>query len=128
MSENMIDDYRLSWALRYIREARVELKAAKKMPYIGPRLVLEAVRKARNAVHYSLGAPSYIEKIIEDSYGNGKTIGDPVLRCLVRVEEKIQRMTKPGDIEETVTMEQADNLVQLASDIVKTLTGEEVKD
>jgi hypothetical protein len=110
-----------------MREARAELEAAKEMPYIAPSLVLEAVRKARNAVHYSLGEPAFIEKIIEETDGKRNRIGDPVLRCLVRVDEKVQQMMKLEKTEE-LAMKQADNLIHLASEIVETLTGEEIKD
>ena len=44
----MMDEYRKGWALRYLREAKAELEAAKKIPYMAPSLVLEAIRKARN--------------------------------------------------------------------------------
>jgi hypothetical protein len=57
----MMDDYRRSWALRYLREAKAELQAARKMPYMAPSLVLEAIRKARNAIYYSLGEPAFVE-------------------------------------------------------------------
>lgn len=124
----MIDEYRLGWALRYLREARAELEAAKKIPYMAPSLVLKAVRKARNAVHYSLGEPTFIEKIVEEADGNRQRIDDPVLRCLVRVEDRVQQMRKLKRGEGEVAMKKADNLVQLASEIVETLTGEEVKD
>lgn len=124
----MIGDYRRGWALRYLREARAELEAARKMPYIAPSLVLEAVRKAQNAIHYSLGEPAFIENIIKETNGKTQTIGDPVLRCLVRVEKMVQRLTQPEEGDVQTAMKQADHLVQLASDIVETLTGEEVKD
>jgi hypothetical protein len=43
----MMDKYRRAWALRYLREAKAELEAARKIPYMAPSLVLEAIRKAR---------------------------------------------------------------------------------
>jgi hypothetical protein len=42
-----MDGYRKGWALRYLREAKAELEAARKIPYMAPSLVLEAIRKAR---------------------------------------------------------------------------------
>jgi hypothetical protein len=41
----MMDQYRKGWAFRYLREARAELEAAQKIPYMAPSLVLEAIRK-----------------------------------------------------------------------------------
>lgn len=123
----MIDEYRRSWALRYLREAKAELEAARKMPYIAPSLVLESVRKARNAIHYSLGEPAFIENIIKETAGKTQIISDPVLRCLIGIEETVQLLQLQEANGETA-MKQADNLIQLASDIVETLTGEKVKD
>lgn len=124
----MMDDYRRSWALRYLREAKAELEAARKMPYIAPSLVLEAVRKARNAVYYSLGEPAFIENIIKETWEKTQTISDPVLRCLIGIEETVQELNQLKQADGETTMKQADNLIELASDIVETLTGEIAKD
>jgi len=124
----MMDDYRRSWALRYLREARAELEAARKMPYIAPSLVLEAVRKARNAIYYSLGEPAFIENIIKETSEKTQTISDPVLRCLIGIEETVQELNQLKQADGETTMKQADNLIELASDIVETLTGEIAKD
>lgn len=124
----MMDEYRRSWALRYLREAKAELEAARKMPYMAPSLVLEAVRKARNAIHYSLGEPAFIENVIRETSEKTQAIGDPVLRCLVGIEEMVQQLLRLQEANGETAMKQADNLIQLASDIVETLTGEKVKD
>lgn len=123
-----MDEYRKGWALRYLREAKAELEAARKLPYIAPSLLLEAVRKARNAIHYSLGEPAFIENIIKETDGETHAIGDPVLRCLVGVEETVQRLMNLEEGDGVAVMKKADNLIQLASEIVETLTGEKVKD
>ena len=123
-----MDDYRRGWALRYLREARAELEAARKMPYIAPSLVLEAVRKARNAIYYSLGEPAFIENIIKETSEKTQTISDPVLRCLIGIEETVQEINQLRKADGETTMKQADNLIELASDIVETLTGEIIKD
>jgi hypothetical protein len=124
----MMDDYRRGWALRYLREARAELEAARKMPYIAPSLVLEAVRKARNAIYYSLGEPAFIENIVKETSKKTQTISDPVLRCLIGIEETVQELNQLKQANGETTMKQADNLIELASDIVETLTGEIAKD
>jgi len=124
----MMDDYRRSWALRYLREARAELEAARKMPYIAPSLVLEAARKARNAIYYSLGEPAFIENIIKETSEKTQTISDPVLRCLIGIEETVKELNQLKQADGETTMKQADNLIELASDIVETLTGEIAKD
>jgi len=124
----MMDRYRKGWALRYLREAKAELEAAKKIPYMAPSLVLEAVRKARNAIYYSLGEPSFIEIVVREIAEKTQTIDDPVLRALVEIEGTVQQLLQVEEVDGEKVMKQADNIVQLASDIVETLTGEKIED
>lgn len=126
----MMDEYRRGWALRYLREAKAELEAARKMPYMAPSLVLEAIRKARNAIYYSLGEPAFVEIVIKEAAEKIQThaIDDPVLKCLVEIEEIVDQLTQVEEMDGERAMKQADSLVQLASDIVETLTGEKIEE
>ena len=92
----MVDEYRKGWALRYLREAKAELIAAQKTPYMAPSLILEAVRKAQVAIYYSLGDPAFVETIVRQTIGKKKVVEDPVLRCLVEIERTVQRVARAG--------------------------------
>jgi len=118
----MMDGYRKGWALRYLREAKAELEAARKMPYMAPSLLLEAIRKARNAIYYSLGEPAFIELLIRDEAGKPKRTDDAVLRFLVEIEAVVQQLSQLEEVNDEAIMKQADTLVQIATDIVETLT------
>ena len=124
----MMDEYRKGWALRYLREAKAELEAARNMPYMAPSLVLEAIRKARNAIYYSLGEPAFIEIVIRETAEKTQEIVDPVLRCLVEIAEAVQQLAQVEEIDGEKAMKQADSLIHLASDIVEALTGEKIED
>ena len=124
----MMDEYRKGWALRYLREAKAELEAARNMPYMAPSLVLEAIRKARNAIYYSLGEPAFIEIVIRETAEKTQEIADPVLRCLVEIAEAVQQLAQVEEIDGEKAMKQADSLIQLASDIVEALTGEKIEE
>jgi hypothetical protein len=124
----MMDAYRKGWAHRYLREAKAELEAAKKMPYIAPSLVFEAIRKARNAIHYSLGEPAFIEPVIREAAEKPQMINDPFLKFLVNIEEMLQEFTQLGEVDGEKALKKADSLIQLASDIVETLTQEKIED
>jgi hypothetical protein len=125
----MMDEYRRSWALRYLREAKAELQAARKMPYMAPSLVLEAIRKARNAIYYSLGEPAFVEIVVRETAEKMQApISDPVLKFLVEIEAMFQQLTQVEEVDGEKAMKQADDLVHLASDIVETLTEEKVED
>jgi hypothetical protein len=123
-----MDGYRKGWSLRYLREARAELEAAREMPYMAPSLVLESIRKARNAIYYSLGDPAFIEIVVREAAEKTEAIEDPVLKCLVEVEETVQRLGQMQEINGEKVMKQADNLVQLATDIVETLTEQKIEE
>ncbi len=125
-----MDPYRRGWALRYLREAKAELEAARKMPYMAPSLVMESIRKARNAIYYSLGEPAFIEALVREAAEKTQTspIQDPILKFLVEIEELVQQLSQLEEVDEEKAMKQADNLVSLATDIVETLTGEKNED
>jgi len=124
----MMDEYRMGWAFRYLREAKAELEAARKMPYMAPSLVLEAIRKARNAIYYSLGEPAFIEIVIREAAEKTQTISDPVLRFLVEIEEMVQQLAQVEEVDGEKAVKQADDIIQIASDIVETLTGKKIED
>ncbi len=119
-----INAFRKGWALRYIREARAELMAAEKTPSIANSLVTEALRKAQAAIYYSLGDPAFVESIVYQAFYEQQPTGDPVLKCLVGIEHTIQSLSQMPDSESTSKMQQADNVVQIATDIVELFTGE----
>jgi hypothetical protein len=123
----MMDEYRRGWANRYLREAKAELEAARKMPYMAPSLMLEAIRKARNAIYYSLGEPAFIEILIREELGKPKPASDFILRFLIEMEETVQQLGQLEEINEGVMMQQADTIVQVASEFVETLTGEQAE-
>jgi hypothetical protein len=125
-----MDPYRRGWALRYLREAKAELEAAKKMPYMAPSLVIEAIRKARNAIYYSLGEPAFIEIVIREAAEKTQqqATNDPLLKWLIEIEEMIMQLAQLEGVDSEKAMKQADNLVELASDVVETFTGENARD
>jgi len=122
----LINGYRKGWALRYIREAKAELTAAQKTPYLASSLILEAVRKAQAAVYFSLGDPASIEFIVHQTIQKRQFIEDPVLRCLAEMERTVQLVAMTPETERDRAFKQADDLIQIASDIVQLFTGEKV--
>jgi len=123
----MMDIYRKGWALRYLREAKAELEAARKIPYMAPSLLLEAIRKARSAIYYSLGEPAFIEVLLRDEVSKPRASNDTILRFLIEIEGAVQQLTQLEEINGDAVLQQADTLVQIASDIVETLTDERIE-
>jgi hypothetical protein len=119
-----INGYRKGWAIRYLREAKAELIAAQKTPYMAASLILEAMRKAQAAIYYSLGDPASLEAVVRQTILQKQSIKDPVLRCLVEIEKAVQEAVQTPGSNKEKAFQQADDLVQIASDIVKLLTDE----
>jgi hypothetical protein len=120
----MMDTYRKGWALRYLREAKAELEAARKIPYMAPSLVLEAIRKARNAIYYSLGEPAFIEILIREEVLKNPNTNDSVLRFLIELESIVQQISQLEEVNGDAMMKQADSIVDIATNIVETITDE----
>jgi len=120
----MIDGYRRGWAHRYLREAKAELEAAQKIPYMAPSLMLEAIRKARNAIYYSLGEPAFIEVLVRDEIAKPKQSNDTILRFLIEMEKTVQQIGELEEINGDAMMKQADTMVQVATEFVEALTEE----
>ena len=94
----MMDGYRRGWALRYLREAKAELEAARKMPYMAPSLVLESIRKAKNAIYYSLGEPAFIEVLIHEEVRKARPTNDTILRFLMEIERAVQQLMQLEEV------------------------------
>jgi hypothetical protein len=122
----LISDYQKGWALRYLREAKAELTAAQKTPYLAPSLIFEAMRKAQVAIYYSLGEPAFVEGIVHETIIKKQSIEDPILKCLVEIELSVQQLIQMPNANQENAMEQASEIIQIASDIVELFTNETV--
>jgi hypothetical protein len=123
---SMINEYHKGWALRYLREAKAELIAAKKSPYMAPSLILEAVKKAQAAIYHSLGDPLSIETIVHQTLHKKKLADEPTLKCLIEIERTIRNVARTAESEREKAFKQAGDLIQTATDIVELFTGERV--
>jgi hypothetical protein len=94
---------------------------------MAPSLMLEAIRKARNAIYYSLGEPAFIETLIRDEMGKPKTEKDVILKFLIEIEETVQQLSQIEEVNSDALMKQATSLVQVASEFVETLTEEKAE-
>jgi hypothetical protein len=120
----MMDQYRKGWAFRYLREAKAELEAAQKMPYMAPGLLLEAIRKARNAIYYSLGEPAFIEILLRDEITKNPQTNDSILKFLIELESTVEALSHIEEVNSNAMMKQADALVNVATEFVEILTQE----
>jgi hypothetical protein len=86
-------------------------------------LILEAMRKAQAAIYYSLGDPSSLESIVRQTIFKKQAVKDPILHCLVEIERTVQEVAQTSNSSKDRAFKQAEDLIQIASDIVKLFTG-----
>lgn len=119
-----MDGYRKGWATRYLREAKAELSAAKKTPYLAIGFMVEAISKAQAAIYYSLGDPTFIVPIVHETITTRKKVEDPILRFLVETEKFLQCLAQNPKADNEKTMEQVKDIIEFTSEIVELFGGE----
>ena len=119
-----MDGYRKGWANRYLREARAELIAAKKTPYMAAGFIIEALTKAQAAIYYSLGDPAFIVPIVHETFRTGQHVDEPILNFLVEIEKTLQQLAQEPNTDNEKTMEQVNDIIEFTSEIVGLFGGE----
>jgi hypothetical protein len=119
-----MDDYRKGWAVRYIREAKAELIAAKKTPYMAAGFIMEALSKAQAAIYYSLGDPAVIAPIVQETLQTTSNVKEPILNFLVEIEKALQQMAQCATVDNEKTIEHVNDIIEFTSEIVELFGGE----
>lgn len=120
---SVIDNYRRGWALRQLREAKAELTAAQLNRDMARELIFNATRKAQSAIYHSLGNPASITTIVQQNISEGNLTEDPILKSLVEIEKSVQWIASlPSSSKSAMTV--AENIINVASEIVKLFTNE----
>ena len=119
-----MDVYRKGWAMRYLREAKAELTAAKKTPYMASGFIMEALTKAQASIYYSLGDPAYIIPIVHETRHTGQDVKEPVLNFLVEIEKTLQTLANNPMSDNEKILKQVSDIIDFASEIVELFAGE----
>ena len=119
-----IDGYRKGWATRYLREAKAELTAAKKTPYMATGFIIEALTKAQAAIYYSLGDPAFIVPIVHETLRTREHVEEPILNFLVEIEKTLQQLAHNPKTDNEKTMDHVNDIIEFTSKIVELFVGE----
>jgi hypothetical protein len=119
-----IDGYRKGWASRYLREAKAELTAAKKTPYMAAGFIIEALTKAQAAIYYSLGDPAVIASIVQETLQTPSGVKEPILNFLVEIEKSLQQMVQCPTVDSEKIIEHISDIIQFTFEIVELFCGE----
>ncbi|MCW4034472.1 MAG: hypothetical protein NWF03_03830 [Candidatus Bathyarchaeota archaeon] len=114
-----MDGYRKGWAVRYLREAKAELIAAKNTPYMAAGFIIEALSKAQAAIYYSLGDPSVIVPIVTEAIQSQQCIEEPVLNFLVEIEKALQQLAQNPKTDNEQAITQVNDIIEFTSEIVE---------
>jgi len=120
----MKNSYRKGWATRYLRESKAELIAAKKTPYMAAGFIIEALTKAQAAIYFSLGDPTFIVPIVNETLYTKQNVDDPILNFLVEIEKTLQQLAQNPTTENEKTLEQVSDIIEYTSEIVELLGSE----
>ena len=120
----MKNSYRKGWATRYLRESKAELIAAKKTPYMAAGFIIEALTKAQAAIYFSLGDPTFIVPIVNETLYTKQNIDEPILNFLVEIEKTLQQLAQNPTTENEKTLEQVGDIIEYTSEIVELLGSE----
>ena len=120
----MMNSYRKGWATRYLRESKAELIAAKKTPYMAAGFIIEALTKAQAAIYFSLGDPTFIVPIVNETLYTKQNVDDPILNFLVEIEKTLQQLAQNPTTENEKTLEQVGDIIEYTSEIVELLGSE----
>ena len=119
-----MDGYRKGWAQRYLREAKAELTAAKKTPYMAAGFLMEALTKAQASIYYSLGDPAFIVPIVHKTLHTTRDVKEPILNFLVEIEKTLQQFAHDPKMDNEKTLGQVNDIIEFASEIVELFGGE----
>ena len=116
-SDLLVDEYRKSWVLRYLREARADLEVAEETPYVEPDPLVEALKKTQLALQYLLGEPLIINRIVQVAALSEEEIKDPALQLLVEVKEALNRALNVEEKARESMIEYAEGILNLVSEV-----------
>ena len=118
-----VDGYRKGWASRYLREAKAELIAAKKTPYMATGFIIEALTKAQAAIYYSLGDPAFIVPIVHETLSTKEHVEEPILNFLIEIEKNLQQLAQDPNSDNEKIMEHVNDIIEFTSEIVELFGG-----
>lgn len=92
MPNLLIDDYRLNWCFRYLREAKADYECSKLVKTRSTCISLcsTALRKAQTAILYALGEPTYVYNSVVAVLEGTVETDEPLIRTLVSMERFIR--------------------------------------
>jgi len=128
MVDLICDEYRRAWALRYTREAGVDLALARQAVSIASVRDLStiALRKAQLAIQYALGQPDYLDVLVSEVLLERTSSREPLLSLLLKIKAVMRDISdaqSPLNKETIVAV--TETIVNASTAVIEAVIGEE---
>jgi len=128
MVDLICDEYRRAWAVRYSREAGVDLALARQAVSIASVRDLStiALRKAQLAIQYALGQPEYLDVLVSEVLLGRTSSREPLLSLLLKIRAAMHDISDPQSLlnKETIVAV-TETIVNASTAVIEAITGEE---
>jgi len=128
MVDLICDEYRRAWAVRYSREAGVDLALARQAVSISSVRDLStiALRKAQLAIQYALGQPEYLDVLVSEVLLGRTSSREPLLSLLLKIRAAMRDISDPQSLlnKETIVAV-TETIVNASTAVIEAITGEE---
>jgi len=128
MVDLICDEYRRAWAVRYTREAGVDLALARQAVSIASVRDLStiALRKAQLAIQYALGQPEYLDIIVSEISLGRASSREPMLSLLLKIRAAMRDISDPqSPLNKETIVAVTESIVNASTDVIKAVIGEE---
>ncbi len=128
MVDLICDEYRRAWAVRYSREAGVDLALARQAVSIASVRDLStiALRKAQLAIQYALGQPEYLDVLVSEVLLGRTSSREPLLSLLLKIRAAMRDISDPQSLlnKETIVAV-TETIVNASTAVIEAILGEE---
>jgi len=128
MVDLICDEYRRAWALRYTREAGVDLALARQAVSIASVRDLStiALRKAQLAIQYALGQPEYLDILVSEVLLGRTSSREPLLSLLLKIKAAVRDISDPqSPLNKETIVAVTETIVNASTDVIEAVIGEE---
>jgi len=128
MADLICDEYRRAWALRYNREAGVDLALARRAVSIASVRDLStiALRKAQLAIQYALGQPEYLDAMVSEALFGRAPSRESLLSLLLKIRAVMRDISDPqSPLNKEAIVAVTETIVNASTDLIQAVIGEE---
>jgi len=128
MVDLICDEYRRAWALRYSREAGVDLALARQASSMMTVRDLStiALRKTQLAIQYALGQPEYLDVLVSEVLFGKTSSREPLLSLLLKIRAVMRDISdSQSPLNKETIVAVTETIVNASTAVIEAVIGEE---